>query len=145
MSYVEISFADEAEKASTSRAIEDRLLQSLAKGNKQANNDDFILKATDENGHLLGGLRASTSYHWLLIKTLWVDDAVRGGGLGSRLVELAELEARRLGCHGAWLDTSNETARKFYQGLGYQDFGVLGNRPDQALPDHRRWFMKKDL
>lgn len=145
MSYVEISFADEADHPALAEAIEDRLLQSLTKENTQARNDDFVLKATDENGHLLGGLRASTSYHWLLIKVLWVDDAVRGAGLGSRLMELAEHEARRLGCHGAWLDTSNEAAHKFYQKLGYQDFGVLGNRQDQALPEHRRWFMKKDL
>ena len=145
MSYVEISFADEADHPALAEAIENRLLQSLAKENTQAGNDEFVLKATDENGHLLGGLRASTSYHWLLIKVLWVDEAVRGAGLGSRLVELAEHEARRLGCHGAWLDTSNEAAHKFYQKLGYQDFGVLGNRQDQALPEHRRWFMKKDL
>ncbi|WP_305986933.1 GNAT family N-acetyltransferase [Roseibium sp. MMSF_3544] len=145
MTYVDISFANEADKAAIADAIEDRLLQSLAKENTQSLNEDFVLKATDENARLLGGLRASTSYHWLLIKTLWVEESVRGSGLGSRLVELAEIEARRLGCHGAWLDTSNEAAHKFYLDLGYNDFGVLANRPDQALPGHRRWFMQKHL
>ncbi|WP_420334027.1 GNAT family N-acetyltransferase [Roseibium sp.] len=145
MSYVEISFADEKDKAATAAAIEDRLLQALAHENEQSDNDAFVLKATDETGRLLGGLSASTSYHWLLIKTLWVDDSVRGAGLGARLVELAEHEARRLGCHAAWLDTSNEAAHRLYLKLGYEDFGLIGNLRGQALPDHRRWFMKKDL
>lgn len=145
MSYVEISFADEKDKAATAAAIEDRLLQALAQENEQSDNDAFVLKATDETGRLLGGLSASTSYHWLLIKTLWVDDSVRGAGLGARLVELAEHEARRLGCHAAWLDTSNEAAHRLYLKLGYEDFGLIGNLRGQALPDHRRWFMKKDL
>ena len=145
MTYVDITFAGDADKAAVAKAIEAQLLQSLARENEQSLNEDFVLKASDESGRLLGGLCASTSYHWLLIKTLWVDESVRGAGLGSRLVELAEHEARRLGCHGAWLDTSNKAARKFYQDLGYQDFGVLANREDQALPGHSRWFMKKDL
>ncbi|WP_306144182.1 GNAT family N-acetyltransferase [Roseibium sp. MMSF_3412] len=145
MSYVEISFADEKDKAATAAAIEDHLLQALAQENEQSDNEAFVLKATDETGRLLGGLSASTSYHWLLIKTLWVDDSVRGAGLGARLVELAEHEARRLGCHAAWLDTSNEAAHRLYLKLGYEDFGLIGNLRGQALPDHRRWFMKKDL
>lgn len=145
MSYVEISFADGSDKAAIARTIENRLLQSLAAENAQSVNEDFVLKAADDSGRLLGGLQASTSYHWLLIKTLWVDDAVRGSGLGSRLVELAEHEARRLGCHGAWLDTSNERAHAFYLALGYKDFGILANRQDQPLSGHRRWFMQKEL
>lgn len=145
MSYVEISFADEKDRAAIAATVEDRLLQALAEENEQSDNESFVLKATDDKGKLLGGLTASTSYHWLLIKTLWVDDSVRGAGLGARLVELAEHEARRLGCHAAWLDTSSPDAHRFYEKLGYEDFGILGNLRGQSLPDHRRWFMKKDL
>nr|WP_319384058.1 GNAT family N-acetyltransferase [uncultured Roseibium sp.] len=145
MSYVEISFADEKDRAAIAATVEDRLLHALAEENEQSDNEAFVLKATDDKGKLLGGLTASTSYHWLLIKTLWVDDSVRGAGLGARLVELAEHEARRLGCHAAWLDTSSPDAHRFYQKLGYEDFGILGNLRGQSLPDHRRWFMKKDL
>ncbi|WP_422036814.1 GNAT family N-acetyltransferase [Roseibium sp.] len=145
MSYVEISFADEKDRAAITATVEDRLLHALAEENEQSDNEAFVLKATDDKGKLLGGLTAGTSYHWLLIKTLWVDDSVRGAGLGARLVELAEHEARRLGCHAAWLDTSSPDAHRFYQKLGYEDFGILGNLRGQSLPDHRRWFMKKDL
>ncbi|WP_299483307.1 GNAT family N-acetyltransferase [uncultured Roseibium sp.] len=145
MAYVEISFVEEADAKAVTATIEDRLLHALAEENEQSNNESFVLKATDETGKILGGLSASTSYDWLLIKLLWVDDKVRGAGLGRRLVQLAEHEAQRLGCNAAWLDTSNEAAHRFYLGLGYEDFGVLANPPNRRLSSHRRWFMKKDL
>lgn len=125
--------------------IERNLLRALAEANTQSANESLVLKASAEDGSLAGGLTASTSYGWLLIKTLWVSDAHRGSGLGRELMEAAEEEGRRLGCHGAWLDTSNIDARSFYRKLGYQDFGNLENGPDELPAGHCRWFMKKAL
>ncbi len=145
MAHVDISFADDSEEKAAAAEIERQLLRSLADVNTQSVNRNFVLTATAEDGRLQAGINAATSYGWLLIKTLWVDEAVRKAGLGTRLAELAEEEGRRLGCHGAWLDTSNAAARDFYIKRGYREFGRLENAEDQLPAGHCRWFLKKSL
>ncbi len=126
-------------------AIENQLLASLQASLKQAENQSIVLALRDHNDTLAGGLTASTSYSWLLIKTLWVDQAHRGKGLGRSLMNRAEAKGRSTGCHSAWLDTSNPTAKIFYSRLGYAEFGKLCNTPQQHPPSHCRWFMQKSL
>ncbi|MEX0347969.1 MAG: GNAT family N-acetyltransferase [Paracoccaceae bacterium] len=125
--------------------IEAALLASLAVTNTQSENSSFVLEERAPDGRLLAGLTASTSYGWLLVKTLWVDDALRGQGMGRRLMQAAEDKGREIGCHGAWLDTSNPEAHAFYRRLGYSDFGTLQNTPGYHPENHSRWFMKKRL
>ena len=125
--------------------IEAELLRSLRATLPQSDNQGFVLSARSERGELLGGLTASTSYGWLLVKNVWVAEAQRGKSLGRALMEKAETKARDLGCHGAWLDTSNPDAMLFYQRLGYETFGQLSNATGQTPETHRRWFMKKVL
>jgi len=125
--------------------IETKLLRSLRATLPQSDNQGFVLSAKSEDGNLVGGLTASASYGWLLVKTLWVAESQRGNGLGRALMAEAETKARDLGCHGAWLDTSSPDAMRFYQRLGYETFGQLSNATGQAPETHRRWFMKKAL
>lgn len=56
-------------------------------------------------------------------------------------MRLAEEEAVRRGCLGAWLDTFSFQARGFYERLGYSVFGVIEGYP----PGHSRFFLKKTL
>lgn len=125
--------------------IETELLRSLRATLPQSDNQGFVLSAKSERGELVGGLTASTSYGWLLVKNLWVAETQRGKGLGRALMAKAETKARDLGCHGAWLDTSSPDARRFYERLGYETFGQLSNATGQTPETHRRWFMKKAL
>ena len=133
---------DDAEVAGR---IEAELLRALRETLPQSNNDAFVLSARSKAGNLVGGLTASASYGWLLVKTLWVAQAQRSKGLGRALMDKAETKARDLGCQGAWLDTSSPDAMRFYQRLGYETFGQLSNAPGQTPETHRRWFMKKAL
>jgi GNAT superfamily N-acetyltransferase len=75
------------------------------------------------------------------IKRLWVSDAVRGQGLGSRL--LAELEARALaaGRTRARLDTNRSLSEAIalYRRRGYREVGPFNAEPYADL-----WF-EKDL
>ena len=125
--------------------IEQKLLETLRKDLQQSNNDHFVLAAKSDSGELFGGICASTSYGWLLIKTLWVDDKQQRQGLGRRLMSKAEKRGLALGCHSAWLDTSNPVALQFYQAIGYVVFGQLENDSTQYPQSHRRWFMRKKL
>ncbi|APQ11885.1 GNAT family N-acetyltransferase [Pseudomonas oryzihabitans] len=89
----------------------------------------------------LGGLWGYTSYGWLYVQLLAVDEGVRGQGAGRELLLRAEAEAISRGCHGAWLDTHEFQARGFYERLGYELFGELADYP----PGFARYFLRKAL
>jgi len=125
--------------------IEAALMRSLHEMLPQAENSSFVLSAKSSDGGLVGGLTASTSYGWLLVKTLWVAEINRHQGLGRSLMNAAETKALDIGCHSAWLDTSSPDAMQFYRQLGYQTFGRLSNTTSQHPETHQRWFMKKQL
>jgi len=142
---VTVTLVPAGDEDRVSAEIEHHLLAALTRSNVQGCNEHFVLKAETSQGKLVAGLSAVTSYGWLLIKTVWVDERERSTGLGRRLVDAAEKKARDLGCANAWLDTSSPAARDFYLKLGYRDFGVLENDASTFPSDHRRWFMKKRL
>ncbi len=125
--------------------IEAELLQSLRAELPQSKNLSVVLTIRNDTGDLIGGLTSSTSYGWMLIKTLWVSDRERNKGFGRVLMARAEIKAQAMGCHAAWLDTSSPAAHRFYTRLGYQTFGQLQNAPGRNPPSHRRWFMRKEL
>ncbi|MEM7444813.1 MAG: GNAT family N-acetyltransferase [Pseudomonadota bacterium] len=138
-----VAIAEEDDGAA--ELIEAELLKSLRLELPQSTNTSFVLTARDSEENLVGGLTASTSYGWLLVKTLWVKPSHRGKGLGQDLMAQAEAKALAAGCHGAWLDTSSPKARQFYERQGYEPFGQLSNEPGRAPEGHRRWFMQKAL
>jgi predicted N-acetyltransferase YhbS len=125
--------------------LEAKLLESIGNETEQSVNTRFELVARDTVGQITGGLVASVSYNWLLIKILWVDNAHRNSGIGRHLLSQAEDKAIALGCHSAWLDTSNPNANRFYSNLGYVLFAELKNTTKQIPPNHQRWFLKKTL
>ncbi len=131
--------------AAVAEAVESSLLASLRETLPQSKNTGFVLSARGDDSRLAGGLTASTSYGWILIKTLWVADDRRKQGIGRSLMREAEARGKALGCHAAWLDTSNPDAMRFYERLGYAEFGVLSNKEGQSPETHQRWFMKKNL
>jgi GNAT superfamily N-acetyltransferase len=100
-----------------------------------------VLLKDPEGGRLIGGLWGRTAWGWLHMDTLYVPDALRRSGLGSRLMRTAEEEAVRRGCVGAWLDTFSFQARGFYERLGYRVIGTIENQP----PGHARHFLQKTL
>jgi ribosomal protein S18 acetylase RimI-like enzyme len=51
-----------------------------------------------------------------------------------------EAEARSLGCRGAYLDTFSFQAPKFYEKLGYREFGRIADFPAGF---DRIWLMKR--
>ena len=59
----------------------------------------------DETGRKFAELTGETFGNWLCIWFLFVGEAFRGQGLGSRLLEAAENEARQCGCKYAFVDT----------------------------------------
>ena len=104
-------------------------------GNSRA----LVIAVRDGAGAVVGGLWGWTSYEWLFTQLLVVPEALRGGGIGRRLMQLAEDEAIARGCRGAWLDTFEFQARGFYEGIGYEVFGEIPDYP----PGYARFFLRK--
>lgn len=101
----------------------------------------FVVLARTATGEVAGGLRAAAFWGYLTIELLWLSEAARGKGLGTRLVAGAEAFALSRGFRHARVETTSFQARPFYERLGYEVFGVLEDSP----PGHRSYYMKKEL
>lgn len=102
---------------------------------------DIGLFVRAEDGRILAGLFASTYWGWLHIKLLWLDESLRGQGVGRQMMQMAEAEALARDCHAAMVDTHSFQAEGFYKGLGYEVFGRLPDFP----PGHERIYLRKLL
>lgn len=97
--------------------------------------------ARDPAGQLIGGIYALLNWNWLDVSLLWVAEAHRGRGLGSKLLLELETAARDRGCRRAHVDTFSYQARDFYERHGYQIFACLPDYP----PGHERIYLEKRL
>ena len=104
-------------------------------------NRPIAVLVRDQANTVRGGLWGHTGYEWLFTQLLVVPAGLRGRGVGTEIMRLAEREAVQRGCHGAWLDTFEFQARGFYERIGYKCFGELPNYPK----GFSRYFMQKAL
>jgi GNAT superfamily N-acetyltransferase len=95
----------------------------------------------DASGNIQGGISGYTAWGWLYVQWLWLDDSLRGQGMAGRMLDMAEDEATRRGCHGAYIDTFSPVALKVYQRQGYVPFGELADFPKGRT----RTFLQKPL
>jgi GNAT superfamily N-acetyltransferase len=88
-----------------------------------------------------GGLIGRTSLGLLFIDLVFLPNWARGQGLGSRILAMAEQEARRRGCTTSVLYTITFQAPGFYARHGYRELGSIEVDP----PGHTRVCMTKRL
>ncbi len=103
--------------------------------------EEITLTLHDAMGEIRGGLVGEICWNWMEVKILMVDEDLRGGGHGTRLLQEAERIATGRGCDFIKLDTLSFQAKGFYEKHGYDVFGTL----DNVGRDHRHFYMKKDL
>ncbi|MDD2926629.1 GNAT family N-acetyltransferase, partial [Rhodoferax sp.] len=77
----------------------------------------LVIQVKDHTNAVMGGLWGYTGYGWLFTQLLVVPAGLRGQGVGTTLMQLAENESIARGCHSAWLDTFEFQARAFYERL----------------------------
>ncbi|HTZ79836.1 MAG TPA: GNAT family N-acetyltransferase [Stellaceae bacterium] len=93
------------------------------------------------SGAVVGGILGRTSFGLLFVDTIHLDRRLRGAGIGSRMLAMAEEEARRRGCRRAVLYTISFQAPGFYARNGWRTFGEIPCEP----PGTSRVFMTKEL
>lgn len=103
---------------------------------------DLSRKVLSEDGKILAGIIVKM-YCWkcIYIDTFWIDESMRGEGLGTLLLAEVEKVAKENGSHLIHLDTFDFQAKDFYLAHGYSVFGEL----DDCPKGHTRYFMSKIL
>jgi len=100
-----------------------------------------VLVRDPETGEIVGGLLGHSSLGLFFLDLIYVPERLRGGGIGSRIIALAEDEGRRRGCTAAFVYTVTFQAPGFYERHGYHRFGEIACPPNGAT----RVFFSKAL
>jgi GNAT superfamily N-acetyltransferase len=107
-----------------------------ATGTSAADQTSLTVKVVDEAGQLIGGLAGWTWAGLLGIEMLWIREGSRKDGWGSRILQMAEDEARRRGCDRACVSSFTFQAPTFYQRHGYLETGRTLGIPGGAADVH---------
>jgi GNAT superfamily N-acetyltransferase len=95
----------------------------------------------DEQQTIQAGLSGWTWCGSCYISAVWVHKDLRGQGMGTKLLQAAEQEARRRGSQHIVLSSFSFQAPGFYQKLGYEGFAVLDEHPRS----HQHYYLHKWL
>lgn len=128
-------------------------LQTISKGIQSFNQshlpDDVVFEpdtkfavfARNENGDVIGGIRANAFWNYCIIELLWLSEEARGSGAGTKLMYQAESYAKSQGFQYMRTETLDFQAKPFYEKLGYRVFGELPDCPK----DHTTYCLVKGL
>jgi GNAT superfamily N-acetyltransferase len=100
-----------------------------------------ILLSDPETGEVIGGLLGRTSMGLLFVDLFFLPESLRKNRIGSRVIRMAEDEAKRRGCSRAVLFTVTFQAPGFYERQGYEVLGRIECDP----PGHTRICTTKRL
>ena len=110
----------------------------------QANGDtpDYVVITVRDDAHnIVGGLVGATYLGWLQIQAVWMSEALRGRGYGTRLMRQAEAVGRGHPRSRVFLETLSFQALPFYEKLGYQVVSRIADFP----PGGARYALTKML
>ncbi len=126
------------------RSLRQKIIEPLLAYNESAGGPGrfapLAVTVRDKDGEVVGGLWGYSHYGFLFVELLALGEA-KGQGLGRRVMELAEAEARRRDLVGIWLDTWTFQAPDFYPKFGFVECGRITDYP----PGHDRIFFVKRL
>ncbi|WP_318240886.1 GNAT family N-acetyltransferase [Janibacter melonis] len=95
-----------------------------------------------QDGRLVAGLSGWTWGHACAIAMTWVEQDLRGTGLGATLLDTFEQEARARGCTHVFVTSFTFQAPEFYQRHGYREIFRWMSVPTTGRDDVH---MRKDL
>jgi len=111
----------------------------------KAGYDDYrriaIFVTDPESGAIVGGIYGGSYMGQMSIERVYLPETLRGDRLGSRIIKIAEEEARRRGCSRLTLNTMEIQAPGFYLKQGYE----MAAKLDCAPPGVTRYLMTKKL
>lgn len=93
----------------------------------------------DDTGRIRGGATGKIGWGWLTLDLLWIDENLRGTGVGSRLLAQIERLALKRGIYRFKVSTASFQALDFYKTNGYELYATLEDHP----PGHTDYSLKK--
>ena len=129
-------------------ALDGSQLEWLENSLEQYDNDHIATRTEGHlkigitvDGELAGGVDACmTAFHILYVSTVYVDEKYRGMGLGKRLMQETERQAKALGANLIRLDTFDWQGAAFYRALGYEQVGAY-DCPEDGFAEY--FFLKR--
>lgn len=123
------------------RFLEDRLYEFNVAATGITDGVLLAIFVRAQDGAMLAGLCGHTWGRTCEIRQLWIEEALRGQGLGSALMEAAETEARRRGCRQILLTTHSFQAPGFYRKRGFELVTSVEDYPE----GHQHLLFRKRL
>ena len=111
------------------RELEDRLHAFNVESTGYHDARDLSCFLRDAEGTLVAGIDGFTWGGYAHVELLWVSEPFRGKGLGRRLLEAAEAEARERGCTSIVLSSHEFQAPGLYAKVGYHLVGATEDTP----------------
>jgi GNAT superfamily N-acetyltransferase len=121
--------------------LEDRIYEFNSSVTRITDGKWLAITVRDDDGRIAAGICGNTWGGCLEIRQLWVEEARRKQGLGTRLLEAAEQEARRRGCRQAVLMTFTFQAPTFYAKHGFEVVAAVDDHPY----GHKNLLLRKRL
>ena len=121
--------------------VEDRLYEFNSGATGITDGAWLAIFMKDEEGRIVAGLCGNTWGGCLEIRQFWVEPLRRKQGLGTRLLEAAEREARRRGCSQILLMTFTFQAPAFYAKYGFEVLAAVEDHPR----GHQNLLLRKRL
>ena len=101
--------------------------------------EEFGIFVRSDDGRVVAGVSAIVWGGCCQLQALWVDEALRGRGLGRALMAGAEAEARRRHCALVEFHAYDLLVNGLYERLGYETVGVIEGCPAGSAT---RWYRK---
>ncbi|EPR23132.1 acetyltransferase [Agrobacterium sp. JL28] len=111
--------------AEVEKSIRDPLVAYNLARFGESDKRELNITIRDDDNTVTGGLVGYTARGWLYVQLLFVPEAMRGQGTAPKLLAMAEEEARKRGCMGAYIDTMNPDALRTYERYGFTKIGSL--------------------
>ena len=139
---MKLKVTDKIDQKSYDRVVELLVEYNLSKTKqfeKEINKPIEII-ARNEQNEIIGGLYGRSLWGTLEIKTFVVKTENRNEGIGRKLIEEAEKEAKIRNCRFISLDTFSFQAPEFYEKLG---FIKIGTETDFPKGFEKHYYRKK--
>jgi GNAT superfamily N-acetyltransferase len=121
--------------------LEDRLYEFNSSVTGITDGEWLAIFVRDERDRIVAGICGNTWGGCCEIRQFWVEESRRKQGLGTKLFEAAEQEARRRGCTRMLLMTFSFQAPAFYAKHGFEVLAVVDDHPR----GHRNFLLRKHL
>jgi GNAT superfamily N-acetyltransferase len=109
--------------------LEDRIYEFNSGKTGITDGEWLAIFVKDEQGRVVVGICGNTWGGCLEIRQFWVEEARRNQGLGTKLLQAAEQEARRRGCQQVILMTFTFQAPAFYAKHGFEVIAMVDDHP----------------